>query len=336
MDKQATCTDIINDVEGVKTFVFESSTEFPYLSGQFITLAIPIESGDIFRSYTLSSAPTNAKIFTITVRAVNGGIGSHWLHHMLKPGMTISFSGAYGKFIPAQYDNRKLLLLAAGSGITPHISTLRHWRNQATKVNAHLIFSVRNPEQIIEQYELLSLVKQINGLTMTIIPEDITASVWHGISGQLDPLWLDSIIRDIDSREVFVCGPSAYMRAVKSYLSSKQFDLSHYHEEAFNSPPDTKQKPPLKADTPTYQIRFHQSDINITSQGHENLLELAEKAGVKVKSACRSGICGSCRVLNKAGSVDMQDLGGILPNEVSQNMVLLCCSKPTSDLVLDI
>ncbi|MCE2595058.1 iron-sulfur cluster-binding domain-containing protein [Motilimonas cestriensis] len=335
MEQEAICKDVQTDIEGVKTFVFECKKKLKYMPGQFITLVLPTEDGDILRSYTLSSAPNHTSVFSITVRAVPYGTGSNWLHNNLQPGMPIFFSGAYGKFIPAEYEDNKLLLMAAGSGITPHLATLRHWRNQAKKVNAHLIFSVRSPSQIIEQQELLALVRQINGLTLTIIPEDVTGQAWHGVSGRIDPLWLNAMVRNVHERVVFVCGPAPYMRAIKEYLMSIDFDLTRYHEEAFISPmPISHQQ--VSTNTPTYSVNFIKSGVKATTSGNESLLELAEKAGVAVKNACRSGICGACRTLKKEGHVNMQDLGGILPDEVNQGMVLLCCSQPTSDVVLDI
>ncbi|MCE2572966.1 hybrid-cluster NAD(P)-dependent oxidoreductase [Motilimonas eburnea] len=335
MEFKAICKAVIQDVEGVKTFVFKSKNKLSFEPGQFVSLLLPGSNGNIVRSYTISSAPTGSDLFSLTVRAVPEGLGSNWLHNELHAGMDLSFSGPFGHFIPSQNEDSKLLLLAAGSGITPHLSTLRHWRNQAAEVNAHLIFSVRSPDQIIEQQELLALVKQIPGLTLTVIPENVTGHVWHGISGRLDPLWLNALVRDIKEREVYICGPAPYMAAVKEYLTGCHFDLQHYHEEAFVSPeqPSVNQH---NNDSTSYKVNFARSGISVNSNGNESLLEIAEKAGVAVKNACRSGICGACRTLKTAGSVNMQDLGGILPDEVNQGMVLLCCSQPSSDVVLDI
>ncbi|MCE9685719.1 iron-sulfur cluster-binding domain-containing protein [Shewanella sp. AS16] len=337
MENQAICKEVKQDVAGVKTFVFETETIFTFLPGQFITLTLPTQQGPLLRSYTLSSSPKNDNFFSITVRAVPNGKGSNWLHQYLEPGMSLTYTGAYGRFIPAEYETQKLLLLAAGSGITPHLSTLRTWRDKAVSVDAHLIFSVRSPDQIIEYYELLSLANSIKGLTLTILPEILDNQSWHGISGRLDALWLTALCRDIAERQIFTCGPTPYMQAIKKYLTDQDIGLSRYHEEAFVSP-DFEVSVPATVNTETnsFSVHFAKSDIKVSTQGQESLLDLAEKAGIKVKNACRAGICGACRTFKKSGNVNMKDLGGILPNEVNQGMVLMCCSKPTSDLVLDI
>jgi len=62
------------------------------------------------------------------------------------------------------------------------------------------------------------------------------------------------------------------------------------------------------------------------------LLQAAQTAGVRARSSCRQGVCGTCRVKLLSGSVDMQHQGGIKPREIDQGYVLACCSRPTSDV----
>ena len=337
MNQHAVCIDIQQDVAGVKTFCFKPNENLYFSAGQFITISLPTDEGSIHRSYTLSSSPKNNCTFSITVRKVLKGIGSHWLHEHLKSGSQIEFSGPYGRFIPDEFEQKKLLLLAAGSGITPFLSTLRGWRDRGISVDALMIFSVRNPGQIIEYRELKSLCYSINGLSVIFMPENVEQQSWNGIYGRLDALWLSSLCRDIAKREVFTCGPSLYMQTIKEYLQDTGIGLANYHEEAFISP---QQAPiiPLSTEQGSnkFTVYFANSDIKVSCHDQETLLDVAENAGISIKTACRSGICGNCMTMKQSGSVDMQDLGGILPTEENKGMVLLCCSKPTSDIVLDI
>jgi ferredoxin len=52
-------------------------------------------------------------------------------------------------------------------------------------------------------------------------------------------------------------------------------------------------------------------------------------------SSCTKGMCGTCKCKLVSGTVDMTPAGGIRQREIDQGMILICCSKPTSDLVLD-
>lgn len=65
------------------------------------------------------------------------------------------------------------------------------------------------------------------------------------------------------------------------------------------------------------------------------MLEAAARAGLSLPSSCGEGVCGTCKTTMLSGSVDMDHAGGIRPREIAENMVLLCCSSPLADLVLD-
>lgn len=49
---------------------------------------------------------------------------------------------------------------------------------------------------------------------------------------------------------------------------------------------------------------------------------------------CTRGVCGTCNSRLLSGQVDMQH-GGIRPREIEQGMVLICCSRPLEDVVID-
>jgi ferredoxin len=74
---------------------------------------------------------------------------------------------------------------------------------------------------------------------------------------------------------------------------------------------------------------------DIECGGHEHVLDAAKRAGVRLPASCTQGMCGTCKVKLVSGQVDMRHNGGIRQREIDQGMVLLCCSKPLSDLVVD-
>jgi ferredoxin len=69
----------------------------------------------------------------------------------------------------------------------------------------------------------------------------------------------------------------------------------------------------------------------------ENLtvLEAAMRAGLRLPSSCAKGMCGTCKSKIVSGTVEMSHAGGIRQREIDAGMALLCCSKPTSDLVVE-
>jgi ferredoxin len=84
-----------------------------------------------------------------------------------------------------------------------------------------------------------------------------------------------------------------------------------------------------------FKVSFAKSRRDIECGSGEHVLDAAKKAGVRLPSSCTQGMCGTCKVKLVSGEVSMKHAGGIRQREIDQGMVLLCCSKPLSDLVVD-
>jgi ferredoxin len=65
------------------------------------------------------------------------------------------------------------------------------------------------------------------------------------------------------------------------------------------------------------------------------ILDAALRAGLTLPSSCGEGMCGTCKSTLVSGSVDMSHNGGIRPREIAAHKILLCCSTPLEDLVID-
>jgi ferredoxin len=134
------------------------------------------------------------------------------------------------------------------------------------------------------------------------------------------------------------------MDEIKAGLSSLGIDASHVHTEPFGPAPS--QTPGITA-TPVRTphppvgqagvgptIEFARSDLAIPwSDKFASLLELAEACDVPVRWSCRTGVCQTCETTLIAGSV------GYRPDPVEpppDGSVLICCSQPRGDTVLDL
>src|SRR6185437_12931409 len=91
---------------------------------------------------------------------------------------------------------------------------------------------------------------------------------------------------------------------------------------------------PLETET-RFRVSFAKSHREIECGSGQHVLDAAKKAGVRLPASCTQGMCGTCKVRLVSGEVAMKHAGGIRQREIDQGMVLLCCSKPLSDLVVD-
>lgn len=342
--KTLQCCAVRDETHDVKTFIFRSS-DFSALSfepGQFITVSPLISGQSVSRCYTVSSSPTRPFALSITVKRVPGGTVSNWLHDNLHEGDKLLASGPAGSFTPVGRPATKLLYLSAGSGVTPLMSMTRAGFDMSARLDIVFAHSARTPIDIIFHDELTRMQTCMPGLRVINICEGRGVDTdWSGPIGRLDLSLLSELVPDFMEREVFTCGPQGYMDAVKSLLKQGKFDFQHYHQESFdiavlNEEPLLEQPSALDLQQGSFTVTLSRSGKTFSMSGNQTILSAAKKAGAIVPSSCSQGVCGTCKAALLQGTVEMNHNGGIRQREIDKGLRLLCCSKPTSDLVIEL
>ncbi len=342
------CRAVRDETHDVKTFVFSAPAPrlFSYKPGQFLTFEFEVGGARINRCYTLASTPTRPDLISITVKRVRGGPVSNWLHDNLKAGMEVKALGPMGEFTCVDNPARKLLFLSAGSGITPLMSMTRAHRDVASDADILFVHSARSPADLIFRDEL-ALMDRENPLFRLVSiceandPHD-PRERWGGYVGRLSPPMLQLIAPDLLEREIYTCGPKPYMAAVRGMLAEVGFDSARYHQESFDfaelticpsDKPAAANVQPATAET--FSVEFTKSRRKVACGANTFVLEAARKAGMRLPSSCTKGLCGTCKSKLLAGTVEMTHAGGIRQREIDAGMILICCSRPTSDLVIE-
>lgn len=86
------------------------------------------------------------------------------------------------------------------------------------------------------------------------------------------------------------------------------------------------------------QVRLEPSGRAFTVQPGETILEAATRSGIGLPYGCRNGACGACKATLREGSLaygDHQERA-ITEAEKAAGKALTCCTKPLSDIVLEI
>ncbi|WP_029003753.1 hybrid-cluster NAD(P)-dependent oxidoreductase [Azorhizobium doebereinerae] len=336
----------------VKTFVLAPAVpaRFVYEPGQFITLDLDIDGARVNRCYTLSSTPTRPGTVSITVKRVPGGPVSGFLHDRVGEGSVLRAVGPMGDFTCARHAAEKYLFLSGGSGITPVMSMARAHLDLATRADIVFLHSARTPADIIFRAELELMARNEPRFRFAAICEaDAPFEPWHGLRGRLAPAHLEAVAPDFREREVFVCGPAPYMAAVREMLRAAGFDMARHHEESFDFAALASAEPQVAeeavaaaahmeaepAPARTFRVEFRKSGRTIDCPADMNVLEAARRAGLRLPSSCTKGLCGTCKSKLVSGSVEMKHGGGIRQREIDAGLALICCAKPTSDLVIE-
>ena len=349
-DNPLICCHIVQETHDVKSFFFkpEKFANFQFLPGQFITLELSINGVVIHRSYTVSSSPVRPHTISITVKRQPDGVVSNWLHDHLKVGDHIAVMPIAGDFScslhVSSHTAKQYLFLSGGSGITPLMSMSRSFYDLAENTDIVFIHSARTPEDIIFRKELDLIVFNQPNFRTAFICEKADAA-WTQPTGYLNIGLLKQIAPDFLQREIFTCGPSPYMAAVRNMLKNADFDMLHYHEESFNfdemsahldTDAEAIAKPNLSViDGASFSVELTKSGSSISCAADQFVLNAAHNAGFRLPSACSKGLCGTCKSKLISGIVDMKHNGGIRPREIEQGLFLPCCSKPLSNLVVE-
>ena len=345
------CRQVQDVTHDVKTFLFESAPAslFQHEPGQFVTLQLEIDGQSVSRCYTISSPPTRPQLLAITVKRQPGGLVSNWLHDTMAPGKRISADGPCGGFTLSHRPSAKYLFLSGGSGVTPVMSMTRTLYDLGSDADIVFVHSARTPSDIIFRRELETIASTVPTVRVVhICEQDSPREPWGGLRGFLSQDMLPLLVADLAERIVFCCGPTPYMAAVRRMLVDAGFDMRNYHEESFSFEDRALDTPTAPTNgtandaphsensaTATYSIEFARSGKTFTCAEDEYVLDAAYSAGLSPASSCGQGMCGTCKTTVLSGTVDMQHNGGIRPREITQNKILICCSKPLSDLTID-
>jgi Flavodoxin reductases (ferredoxin-NADPH reductases) family 1 len=179
------------------------------------------------------------------------------------------------------------------------------------------VHSARTPKDIIYHRELEHMNSRINNFKLHLICEKYEmGESWAGYRGFLNKAMLQLMAPDFLEREVFCCGPTPYMHAVKRLLEAEGYDMSRYHEEAFGPTPpevraDVKELAAEAAEAPAVPlaeqnlVEFCETGKSIRVAPGETVHAAAAQLGLHIPKACGMGICGTCKVMKRSGEVEM-------------------------------
>lgn len=333
------CIKVTEEAPEVKTYTLAAVQPqlFQFQPGQFVTLELPAGGGMVSRSYTISSSPSRPSNLSVTVKRVPMGLVSNWLYNNMAEGFEFDLSGPYGNFSCTDYQAKKVLMISAGSGVTPMMSMLRYLSDTVSGVDIAFINNVRTPADVIFERELLHISALLGpALKLGVVPSKVLAGQhWNGLRGRISDLQLMAIAPDFIERETFVCGPIGYTALVRSMLERLGYPMHRFHQESFGGG-----KPPVRAKShmtsaKLTQVVFQRSGLTLEGIVGETVLTIGHRHGVAMSSVCRVGVCGACRIKKIDGQVTMDGQHALSPDELDDGHILACVAQVGGRLVVD-
>ena len=338
---------IYPETPDVKTFRFVSCDRgpipFSYLPGQFLTLMLPIDGNPTKRSYTISSSPAQGYYCEVSVKREDQGLGSRYLHDVLKEGDTIDVRGPSGKFTFTGQESDSIVLIGGGVGITPLMSVTRTLADMGWGGEICLVVSCSDPEHFLFGAEIERLKERNPKLhvfvAMSALKEDLSGFHRGRITKDLILEW----VPDIATRpRIHLCASPPMMDAVKQMLAELGVPSERIKTESFGSQEKAATRaivqaaqPKPASGQPAATLAFRRSAKSTTAQRDETVLEAAERIGVDMNYSCRVGSCGECAVPLISGEVKMDVEDALEPQDKAAGIILGCQARPSSNVVVE-
>jgi ferredoxin-NADP reductase len=252
--------------------------------GQYVRIGVDVDGVRLWRTYSLTHGPRADRCISITIKAIPDGVVSNHLVHRIRTGTMVQLGQAEGEFVLPSPLPPKLLLVTAGSGITPVIGMLRNLfsRKEPVRTDIVLLHSALTRSGVIFGEELRGYADR--GLLRLI-------ELHTDTHGMLDVDDLDTIVPDLEERLTYGCGPVGLLDALEAHHGRRGLTL---HTERF--------RPTLVAAGEGGTVTFASGTV-VEADGATPILDAAENAGVLMPSGCRMGICFGCVLPLKEGAV---------------------------------
>ena len=313
-------------------FLLERSQDLAMRPGQFMTFEWIIDGRPLTRSYSICSSPTQRKFIEITPKRVEGGRVSQFLNDRVQVGLAVKARGPYGRFYFDESKHSRIVLIAAGSGITPMIAMLRYIDDLCIPVHATLIYCVRTEHDVFFKEEFAALQERLKTFRSVMVLSRPTSN-WRGWEGRLRREILDHEIEKPAESTFFLCGPPAFMELGRTLLKDMAVEPSRILQESFGGA--VAQEVKATASSGPIEIVCSRSGVTYRVAAHEKLLESSERNGVLIPSGCRQGNCGTCATKLIEGKVEMETEEALTNELRSEGFILPCVSRPLTDLTLD-
>lgn len=260
-----------------------------YKPGQYVGIGLHIDGRWHWRSYSLTSLPRRkADLISITVKATPEGFLSTHLVNGVNPGTIVRLASPRGDFALPDPPPAKLLLVSAGSGITPIMAMLRSLRHRGQNPDIVHIHSAPGTDAVIFYDELRNLDQQLTGYRLHL---HLTEEQGHLDFGAA----LSDIAPDWAQRPTWACGPPEMLDTIESFWADAG-RTENLHTERF-----VIARTDRGGEGGTVTFAF--SDKSVEIDGATSLLEAGEQVGIQMPFGCRMGICQTCVLPLESGHV---------------------------------
>lgn len=285
-------------------------------AGQHHPIFVEIDGRRYERTYSLTQL--DAQHVQLTVKKIQGGKVSTWLVEHAKVDDLISFGQPYGDF--RSDEENAVVLLAAGSGITPMYSLVQYWAKHKHLMAKPITlrYWVKTTEDAAFKTEFEQFAQQFPKFNFKLFYTQAKQP-----DARLNQTDVEAI-QDLANSTVYACGPSGFVTKAEELFSQ----AAAFQGEAFSITPI------VNTETGFVQVTLTQSNQVIHIPKGQAILPSLEQHNIKPEFGCRMGVCNKC-VCNKAQGSTKNLMNGTANAEPNAQLKI-CVNSAQSDLVIDL
>lgn len=306
---------------------------FAYEAGQYLTLRTEIDGEEVRRSYSLCSSPGD-HAWKVGIKKVDGGKFSTFANESLKEGDTVDVMEPQGRFTVKSGTGLHHVGIAAGSGITPILSQIKHVLLSDDTSTYTLFYSNKTASSTMFREELQDLKDRYMGrlrLFYVLTREPVDAELLSGrMNKERCAGLLTKFCQGPKVDAAYLCGPEAMILSCKEALLAHGVAESDVRFELFTTAGSAEKVAPTEdskesaGDTVSMQVVLDGVTTSVDLPRHKNMLDAALDAGLDAPYSCLGGVCCTCRAKLVQGKASMEVNYALEPGEVERGYVLSC------------
>lgn len=325
---------VLVETPEIRTFRIARPDGFEFKPGQFAMVRVDLDGKQLVRCYSISSSPAVRGYFEISVR--RQGQVSGFLHATMQPGSSLEIRGPQGSFVYPD-GKRPIVLLAAGIGITPLLSMLRHALEREPQRPVTLVFSAKTEAQVpfLRELQFLSGRHPFFRLAIALSQSPGLDGYYPG---RIDRGLIETVASDVLESVCYICGPLPMIDDSVRMLAELGVPRERIRFEKFEAA--TASAKALVAEKPSATVgeslclKLQKRGKTVAVAGGQSILDAMESAGEELPSFCRAGVCGTCRTRVIDGEVE-GEFDAIGDDDRARGFVLACVAHPVSSCVID-
>lgn len=334
--------EVVKETEDCVSLILDpiSGGDFSFIAGQYLTLKADINGEEVRRSYSLSTSPSEG-VLRVAVKEVPGGLFSTFANRELKAGDTLESLSPDGRF-KVDESAKNHLGFAAGSGITPVLSQIKHVLESSNDSKFALFYVNKETASIIYRDEIAELKDKYMErfqLFHLLTREPIDVELF---AGRLDKERCSRLFKEIIDPKSFdvayICGPEAMIMDCKNALVESGMFESQVKFELFTSSTKAEgaESVTVEADSDSDEVDVLLVLDGVTTKlkvkkSGKSILDAALDAGLDAPFSCQGGVCCTCRCKMDKGTASMDINFALEEDEVENGFILSCQAHPTGD-----